>query len=54
VPECQKVKNGGFDQCGPEQFGIESLLSQSEKNAQMKGLIRRNTMAAVGINSSQA
>ena len=29
-PECQKLKNGGLDQYGPERFG-RLILPQSEK-----------------------
>ena len=37
VPECQKLKNGGLDQYGPERFG-RLILLQSE-NAGLIGLI---------------
>ena len=30
APECQKLKNGGLDQYGPERFG-RLILQQSEK-----------------------
>jgi len=37
VPECQKIKNGGLDQCGAERFG-RLILPQSEKVWGLKGL----------------
>ena len=37
APECQKLKNGGLDQYGPERFG-RIILLYSQKNAGQKGL----------------
>ena len=36
-PECQKLKNGGLDQYGPERFG-RLILLYSQKNAGLKGI----------------
>ena len=40
MPECQKIKNGGLDQYGPERFG-RLILLQSEKcgTERVKGCI---------------
>ena len=46
-PECQKLKNGGLDQYGPERFG-RLILPQSEKcgtervNEMINEMIKRN------------
>ena len=37
VPECQKIKNGGLDQYGPERFG-RLIFATIRKSVGMKGL----------------
>ena len=50
APECQKLKNGGFDQYGPGRFGGLILL-YSQKNAGLKGLIPLQSVAYVTFRS---
>jgi len=43
VPECQKIKKCGLDQCGPEHFG-RLIFATIRKSVGLKGLTTLTTL----------
>ena len=39
MPECQKIKNGGLDQCGPECFEVYSFDSTGLEKVNIMTLV---------------